>query len=140
MRTLLAIAVLTVVGPLFAILPVSLYVAAAAKLTALSQVRLTDFLDLLLFGLLLGYLLAWPYALITGVIVAAWSLWRQPAFLVAIAAALVADAILYFVGPVPAIFMRHEPYPLALQLQESIFFSLIVVSVCWLIFRRMARR
>ena len=137
-RTLLAIAVLTVLSPLLAAVLVPLP-AATAKMTASPQVQLVDFLDLLLFGFLLGYVLGWPYALITGVIVAAWSLWWRPTLFVALAAALAANAILYFSGPVLEQFIRLDLYRSALQAGDFLFFSLITVSVCWFIFRRMAR-
>lgn len=135
-RTLLAIAVLTVIGPLFVILPVSLFVAAG-KLMASPQVRLNEFLQLLLFGLVVGYGVSWPYALLTGLIVAACSLWRQPSLFVALAATLAANAILYFTEPVLAISLGH--YRSALEARNFILFSLITVSVCWFIFRRVAK-
>jgi predicted membrane protein len=136
-RTLLTIAALTVVGPMFAILPVSMFVAVG-KMTASSQMSLSEPLGLMLFGLILGYVLAWPYALLTGVIVAAWSWWRRPSFLVAIGAALVANVILHFAGSVLQTSLWLREYS-AFRLQESIIFSLVVVSICWLIFRRVTK-
>ena len=137
-RTLLAIAVLTVIGPLFVSVPVSLSVAAGKMMASSPQMQLIDPLGLLLFGLLIGYVVGWPYALLTGVIVAAWSLWRQPTFFVALTAALAANAILYFAAPVLATW--RAPYRSTFEAQDFIVFSVITVSICWLIFRRMARR
>ncbi len=137
-RMLFVIALLTVFGPLVAILPFGIF-AAVTKMTASSQVRPGEAADLMLFAILFGYYIAWPYALLTGAIVALWSWWRRPTFVVAVGAALAANAVVYFVAPLLPVYIRLDPFQEPLQILLLLFLSLLAVSVCWLIFRLLVR-
>lgn len=136
-RMLFVIALLTVLGPLVAILPFGIF-AATVKMMASPGARAGEAMSLMLVSILFGYYIAWPYALLTGAIVALWSWWRRPTFVVAVGAALAANAVVYFVGPLLPISIRLDPFPSPFQIL-LLFFSLLAVSICWLIFRPLVR-
>jgi hypothetical protein len=127
------IAILAVLGPFIAALPIFL----ALLWDAISRTPSDWAATLLIFER--AYRWGWSYALMTGVIIAAWGIWSPPTFGVMIAATIAANVILSFAGPAVEAFIPIYAHRHPIGDQLVFFFSLFATTICWFIGRRFMR-
>lgn len=124
-------------GPLMAGLGVSLVAIATSLLDPAKTLRITESWPM--FGVYIGfaYLVGAPIALMAGILVSVWMIWRPPSLMVAIAAAIVATscyaavAALGVLGPVEQTNARSN-------FLFTIVIAAIAAAACWLLIRRFA--
>jgi len=124
-RFVLTIVIATVLGPLIGGLPFFLVSAIPIALSSFSAAEIGEsFILILIFA----YVFGGAIAFVAGTIVAVAALWRQPTFVVIIAATVVAN-----VGFSVA----------SQQVYDWLFINLAVsafaATICWLLFRRLLR-
>lgn len=133
-RLLIPIVVAVVLGPLIA----GLIFCLLAIYTSLID-HGTPIADLfVMFGIYIAgaYFIGGPVALLAGLLVSIWMIWRQPGFVVVNVAAIAAIGLCFLIdqigmfGPVPLVSNN-----LALMLTLAV----IAASVCWLLMRRFVR-
>jgi hypothetical protein len=137
LRLSMPILVAGVLGPLFGGLAVCLY-AAAQYVVATDPGPIAGLLGLGALYMLFAYVLGWPIAVLAGLLVSIWMIFRVPGIVAAVTAAVAAVGLLWLaaaadlMGPVPNIAYGA----LALTLPVSV----VAAIACWLVTRPLASR
>jgi hypothetical protein len=131
------IVVAVVLGPLIAGLAVSLFAAANNMLEPDVALPLSDMFGLFAGYIIFAYILGGVIALIAGVLVGLWMIWRPPSALVANAAAVIATAAFMGVGATGVLGPVQETNGRS-NFLFTLVFAVIAANVCWLLLRRFA--
>jgi hypothetical protein len=130
LRFSLPIVIAGVVGPLFAGLAVCLY-AAAQFVVATDPGPIAGLLGLCVLYMMFAYVLGWPIALLAGVLMSMWMMFRAPVLIGVIVATVAAVGFLWlaaaadFMGPLPNLAYGMLTLTLAV--------SVVAAIACWLI-------
>jgi hypothetical protein len=131
-RLLMPVAIAVALGPLIAGLAVCLLAIATNLFDPTISLPMGDWFTMLGIYIAVAYLEGGIIALLAGIMVSIWTIWRPPGLIVVTAAAAIATALYY-----GAINLFG-----AIALAQNFVFTLIVAviaaSVCWLLFRRYA--
>ena len=135
LRFLLPIVIAVVLGPFFGGLAVCLY---AASQFVLDPGPVAELLGLSLLYMMFAYALGWPIAVLAGLLMSIWMIFRAPGIDSALAATGAAVGLLWLaaavdlMGPIPNLAYGM----LALTLAVSLFAAI----ACWLVTRPFALR
>ena len=138
LRQLMPIVIALALGPLIAGLAVWVFSLANELFVQSGPPTASELLPMLPVYLAFAYVIGWPIALLAGLLVSVWMIWRQPNVLVAIGAAVLATAGFMgvgatgFLGPVEYTNARSN-FPFTLVL------AVIAAAGCWLLTRRFAK-
>jgi hypothetical protein len=130
LRLSMPIIIAVVLGPLFAGLAVCLY-AAAQFAVATDPGPIAGLLGLCVLYMMFAYVLGWPIAVLAGVLMSVWMMFRAPGVVGAIAATVAAVGLMWLVaaadltGPVPNLAYGMLALTLAVSVAAAI--------ACWLI-------
>ena len=124
-RFVLTVVIATVLGPLIGgVAPFLVTAMQLAQSGAGAAEIARSFIPIVIFA----YVVGWVIAFVAGTIVAVAALWRQPTFVVIIAATVVANVGCFMAG--------QQTYDwLFINLPVSAF----AATICWLLFRRLLR-
>jgi hypothetical protein len=137
-RFLIPILVAVVLGPLVAGLAVSLFAAANNVFgDTAGALSLLDLFALSGVYILFAYILGGVIALIAGLLVAVWMIWRPPSALVANAAAVAATALFMSVGATGTLGPVLETDGRS-NFLFTLLLAVIAANACWLLMRRFA--
>jgi hypothetical protein len=137
LRLLMPILVAGVLGPLFAGLAVCLY-AAAQFVVATDPGPIAGLLGLCVLYMMFAYVLGWPIAVLAGVLMSVWIMFRPPGIVGTLVATVAAVGLLWLVaradlmGPVPNLAFGALTLTLAV--------SIVAAVACWLITRPFVSR
>lgn len=137
LRLSMPILVAGVFGPLFAGLAVCLY-AAAQFAVATDPGPISGLLGLCVLYMMFAYVLGWPIAVLAGVLMSIWMIFRAPAIVGAIAATVAAVGLLWLLGA--ADLMGPIPNLAYGMLSLTLAVSIVAAIVCWLLTRPFASR
>jgi hypothetical protein len=132
-RHVLPIAIAVAIGPLIAGIAVSVF---AIALNAFSETR-QPFLDILQMSkvyIIVAYFLGGAIAFLAGLLVSVWMVWRQPNFLVAIAAAIIATCIYVAVGTSGYLGAVEQPNARG-DFLFILAFAVFAAAGCWFLMR-----
>jgi len=138
MRLLLPIVVAVGLGPLVAGLIFCMLAASASLFDQSGALPISDLFKMFGFYIIFAYFDGGAIALLAGVLVSIWMIWRPPGFAVAIAAAVVSVGLhrlaadVGLLSPSGANLVRNN-------LALTLVLSVIAAGVCWLLMRRLAR-
>ncbi|HLH91498.1 MAG TPA: hypothetical protein VKX28_23860 [Xanthobacteraceae bacterium] len=133
LRFLLPIIFAVVLGPFFAGLAVCLY---AASQWILDPGPIAELLGLSMLYMMFAYVLGWPIALVGGLLMSIWMIFRAPGIVGVLAAAVAAVGLLWLaaaadlMGPLPNLAYGMVWLTLAV--------SVVAALACWLVTRPFA--
>ena len=137
LRFFLPIVIAVVLGPLFAGLAVCLY-AAAQFVVATDPGPVAGLLGLCMLYMMFAYVLGWPIALLAGLLMSIWMVFRAPGIVGVLAATVAAVGLTWLaafadlMGPLPN--LAYGAMALTLGV------SLVAAIACWLLTRPFALR
>jgi hypothetical protein len=140
-RLLMPIVIAVVLGPLVAGLAVCLFAVVSSILDGTSSSLFADLADLrglFVAYIIFAYVIGGAIALLAGILVSIWMIWREPSMIVVTGAAAMATAgfmgvgALGFLGPVEETNGRSN-------FLFTLVLAVIAANVCWLLTRRFAR-
>jgi hypothetical protein len=133
-RALMPAVVAVVLGPLIAGLMFCLLGLASYFFGPSPGISITGLFTGFGIYMIFSYLVGGPIALLAGLLVSIWMIWRRPSFIVAIVAAIIAVGLSYLADAIGIsnLLVRNN---LALMLVLAV----IAASVCWLVMRRFVR-
>ena len=137
LRFLMPILVAGLLGPLFGGLAVCLY-AAAQYLVATDPGTIAGLLGLCALYMLFAYVLGWPIAVLAGLLVSIWLIFRAPGIIAAVAAAIAAVGLLWLAAA--ADLMGAVPNVAYGALGLTLAVSVVAAIACWLVTRPLASR
>lgn len=133
-RLLMPIVIAMVLGPLIAGLVVCLFTAAVAMFNQTDALGIVDYFRVLvpMFGIYIAvaYMAGWQIALLGGVLVSVWMIWRPPTVFVAIAAAVIATSGYMAVGAV-GLLGPEELTNARSNFLFTLVLAVIAAVVCW---------
>jgi hypothetical protein len=137
-RFLAPIVVAAVPGPLAVSVSLWLFGVASDVFNPASSVSFADERGALVFDVIMAYFIGGPIALLAGLLVSLWMIWRPPSVLAVNAAAMIATAVFMTVastgvlGPVEDTNGRSN---FLFMMVAAVF----AANVCWLLMRRFLR-
>jgi len=97
-RLLAPILIAVILGPLIPALAMCLFALGDSIIDPLGSASVADLLGLFVFYMVFAYVIGGPIALIAGILVSIWMIWRVPSALVVTAAAVIATGIFLGIG------------------------------------------
>jgi hypothetical protein len=140
-RLLAPIVIAVVLGPLIAGLAVSLFEVAPTISDVLSGAGSSPFADLpglIVLYIMFAYIVGSVIALLAGILVSIWMIWRPPSAIVVTAAAAIATAAYLGVGAL-GVLGPVEQTNARMNFLFTLVFAVIAANGCWLLTRRFAR-
>ena len=136
LRFVLPVLIAVVLGPLIPGLALGVFVTVANFFD--QNGSLGDAVWMGIFYLMFAYIIGGPIALLGGLLVSVWMIWRPPSALVVMAAAVIATALWLGVGAIgilgPVLYTNaHANFLFILS------FAIVAAIGCWLLTRRFAR-
>ena len=131
LRFLMPIVVAGELGPLAAGLAVCLYAAGRGVVDPIPGATMSDLLGLFELYMVFAYLLGWPIAVLAGLLMSIWMIFRAPGIIGAIVASVAAVGLMWLAaaagltGPVPNLAYG--------MLAATLAVSVIAAIACWLI-------
>jgi hypothetical protein len=139
-RLLMPIVIAVVLGPLVAGLAVCLF--ALANITTAfggpGWLSIADLQGLFVSYIMFAYIVGSVIALLAGILVSIWMIWRPPSAIVVTAAAAIATAAYLGVGALGVLGPVEQTNARMNFLFTSVF-AVIAANGCWLLTRRFAR-
>ena len=135
-RFLIPIVIAVVLGPLVAGLAVCIF-ALSYSVFDQSSGPLADLFPLLWVYIMFAYIEGGPVALLAGILVSIWMIWRPPSLAVAIVAAIAAIGLCYLADGIGMFNPVGGPL-VSNNLGLMLVFSVMAASICWLLTRRFA--
>jgi len=134
---LVPIVIAVVLGPLIAGLAICLLAFGNNIVGGLGVSPLSNLFGLFVFYIIFAYIIGSPIALIAGLLVSLWMLWRVPNAIVVIACAAFATCIFMGIGALGA--LGPVQYTNARSnFTFTLAFAIIAAAGCWLLTRRLA--
>ena len=137
-RLLMPIVIALVLGPLIGALVVCAYATWTWAFDEAFRGPVRELFGLFVLYFTFAYLIAWPLALLAGLLMSLWMAFRPPGLVAAVAAALVAVGLLWLgdrldlLGPADTSLMHQD-------LAIVVGVSVLAATVCWLLTRPFAR-
>jgi hypothetical protein len=133
------IVIAIVLGPLIAGLAVCLFTTIVAIFNQTDALGFVDLLRVLVpmfgFYIAVAYMAGWQIALLAGLLVSIWMIWRPPTLFVAMAAAVIATSGYMAVGAV-GLLGPEELINARSNFLFTLVLAVIAAAVCWVLTRR----
>ena len=137
LRFLTPVVVAVVLGPLIAGIAVCL-LALSYSLFGDGGASLSDLSRMFVVYIIVAYVDGAAIAMLAGLLVSIWMIWRAPNFLIVVAAAVIATAAYTSVGA-PGLLGAVEITNARSNFQFTLVFAVIAAAGCWLLARRYVR-
>jgi hypothetical protein len=137
LRLVIPVVIAVVLGPLIAGLAIGVFAVAVSIFDSANALPIKELLPMFGVYIASAYLLGGAIALLAGILVSIWTVWRQPSVVVVIAAAIIATSGYMAVGALGLL------GPVELTNARSNFFLTLALAViaaagCWLVVRPFA--
>lgn len=136
LRLLVPIVVAGVLGPLVGSLAVWLYAAGLDAVHPTSGATMSDLFGLFALYLVFAYVLGWPIAVLAGLLMLIWMIFRAPGLVGAVVAAVAAVGLLWLAAA--ANLLGSVPNLAYGMLALTLGVSVVAATVCWLLTRPLA--
>jgi hypothetical protein len=137
-RLLLPVMIAVVLGPLIAGLAVCLLAVGTSIFEHTGSLLIADLFPMFVFYIIFSYFSGGAIALLAGILVSIWMIWRPPSAIVVIAAAVIATAVYLAVAALG--FLGLSEWSNA---RSNYLFTLVLAVIaatgCWLLTRRFAK-
>jgi hypothetical protein len=137
-RFLMPIVIAVVLGPLIAGLAVCLLLVVTNIFDPSAALPMADLFKMFGVYIIFAYLGGSAIALLAGILVSIWMIWRPPSAIVVIAAAVIATAVYMGVGALGSLGMTEWSNARS-NFLFTLVLAVIAATVCWLLTRRYAR-
>jgi hypothetical protein len=137
-RFLMPIVIAVVLGPLVAGLAICLLLIVTNIFDPSAALPMADVFKMFGFYILFAYLGGSAIALLAGILVSIWMIWRRPTAIIAIAAAATATAVYVGVGALGFLGLTEWSNARS-NFLFTLVLAVIAATVCWLLTRRYAR-
>ena len=137
-RFLMPMIVAVALGPLIAGIAVTVLALAINVVDRTAATPIGDVLAMSVLYITVAYIGGAAIALLAGLLVSIWMIWRAPNFLVVVAAAIVATAVYMSAGALGLLGVVEFTNARS-NFQFTLVFAVIAAAGCWLLMRRYVR-